>query len=131
MRPRWASQSIVDVSALTQATRNSLRGLRHALSTERAVKQEFAVLVVAAPIAFVLSKNAIEFIALIGVILIVIAFELINTAVETLCDRVNSDYDDQIRNTKDVSSAAILCCIVVCCMVWALFIVRFALGLAW
>lgn len=127
MRPRWASQSIVDVSALTQATRNSFRGLRHALSTERAVKQEFAALVFAGPIAFALSKSAIEFIALIGVILILIAFELINTAIETLCDRVSGDYDEEIRNTKDVSSAAISCCIVLCCMVWVFFIVRFVL----
>jgi diacylglycerol kinase len=38
----------------------------------------------------------------------VLAAELINTAIETLGDRVESDYDPAIRDTKDIAAAAVL-----------------------
>ena len=39
---------------------------------------------------------------------IVLTAETMNTAIETLADRVESTYDDQIRETKDIAAGAVL-----------------------
>ena len=45
--------------------------------------------------------------ALIGVIVFILIVELLNTAVEKLCDRVTRDNDPAIKHVKDMGSAAI------------------------
>ena len=38
---------------------------------------------------------------------LLLAFEIMNTAVEKLCDRVTTDLDPEIKKIKDLSSAAV------------------------
>ncbi len=38
---------------------------------------------------------------------LLLAFEIMNTAVEKLCDRVTTDIDPDIKKIKDLSSAAV------------------------
>ena len=38
---------------------------------------------------------------------LLLAFEIINTAIEKLCDRITTDLDPKIKNIKDLSSAAV------------------------
>lgn len=39
---------------------------------------------------------------------ILLAFELMNTAIEAVCDRITKDFDVEIKNIKDTASAAVL-----------------------
>ena len=49
------------------------------------------------------------FVALIVVVAMVWTAELLNTAIETLCDVVSPDHDTAIARVKDVSAGAVLC----------------------
>ena len=103
---------------LLRATINTCRGLRDAWRSEAAFRQELVVSVVAVPLAFVVAQEAWKRLALIGVMLLLLAVELLNTAVEKLADRVSREIDPQIGRVKDMGSAAVGLMLLVAALVW-------------
>jgi len=70
------------------------------------------------PAAFVVSEDRWVRVALIGVILLVLAVELLNTAIEKLCDHLHPQHDLRIGQVKDLGSAAVLCTLALATIVW-------------
>lgn len=100
------------------AFRNSLSGLRHALATERAVRQEAVLLVLGLPAAWFVASGLWVAVALVAALLLVLAVEFLNTAVEKLCDHVTPERHPQIAIVKDLGSAGALCAQALALMVW-------------
>ncbi len=100
------------------AFRNSCAGLAFAVRSERAVRQEVICLFFATPLALVIGQTMWTRIAMIGVILIVISVELLNTCVEKLSDHVTPEIHPQIKIVKDTSSAAVLAALALAVIVW-------------
>ena len=96
----------------------SCAGIAHGLRTERAIKQEIALLVVGLPLALVVGAGAWERLGLILALLAVLCVELLNTAIEKLCDHVTPDRHDEIKVIKDMASAACLCVQVGAGLIW-------------
>jgi diacylglycerol kinase (ATP) len=96
----------------------SIDGLARAARTEAAVRQELIALALALPLAFLVARSAFDYALLIGVLLIVLAVELLNTAIEKLCDHVRPERHDDIKFIKDLGSAAVLCVLTLAVMVW-------------
>jgi len=94
------------VKRLWQAAINSWNGLVAVTQSEEAFRQEIIVLVIGVPLAFFLTADVGERFALIGVIVFIMIVELLNTAIEKLCDRVTRDDDPVIKRVKDMGSAA-------------------------
>jgi|HubBroStandDraft_6_1064221.scaffolds.fasta_scaffold270021_2 diacylglycerol kinase (ATP) len=92
---------------LIQAVRNSWNGVRFALRSEAAFRQELAVFVPAVPLAFFITEDAWKRLALIGILMLLFVVELLNTAIEKLSDRVTPAIDPQIGRVKDMGSAAV------------------------
>ena len=92
---------------LLRATINSWNGIRFAFRSEAAFRQELAVLVPAIPIALIMTDVAWKRLALIGVLIMLLVVELLNTAIEKLADRVTPAVDPQIGRVKDIGSAAV------------------------
>jgi len=92
---------------LFRAVVNSCRGFRAAMRTDQALRQELVVLVVAVPAAFLLAAEPWKRLLLIGVIVVLLAIELLNTAIEKLADRVSRESDIDIGTVKDIGSAAV------------------------
>jgi diacylglycerol kinase (ATP) len=92
---------------LYRATINSWNGLKAAIRTEAAFRQEVAVLLVSIPLAFVIGETAWTRLALVGVVVLLMVVELLNTAIEKLADRVSREFDFQIGTVKDIGSAAV------------------------
>jgi diacylglycerol kinase (ATP) len=113
-----AGIGIAAVQRLLKATLNSWNGLRAATRSELAFRQEIAVLIIALPLAFVIGIDAWRRLALIGVLLLLLVVELLNTALEKLCDHVTPDTHPVIRRVKDIGSAAVGLCIVLAGLVW-------------
>jgi diacylglycerol kinase (ATP) len=105
---------------LLRATINSWNGLKAAIRTEAAFRQEIAVLLVAIPLAFVIGQTAWTRLALIGVVVLLMVVELLNTAVEKLADRVSREIDVQIGTAKDIGSAAVGLSLLLVGAVWLL-----------
>jgi diacylglycerol kinase (ATP) len=103
---------------LLRATINTWNGLKSATRTEAAFRQELAVFVVAVPLAFVVGETAWMRVLLIGVVVLVMVVELLNTAIEKLADRVSRESDGQIGAVKDIGSAAVGLSLVLAGAVW-------------
>ncbi|MDF2119779.1 diacylglycerol kinase [Roseiarcaceae bacterium H3SJ34-1] len=97
---------------------NSCAGLSYALRTERAVRQEAALLVVSVPLAFLVAVNGWQRLLLIGAVVLVISAELLNTCIEKLCDHVTPQLHPQIKAVKDMGSAGVFCVQVLAGVVW-------------
>src|SRR5712692_5221674 len=105
---------------LLRATINTWHGLVEAARSEEAFRQELVVLVLAVPLAFFVADGAWKRLALIGVVLLLLVVELLNTAIEKLADRVSREIDPQIGRVKDMGSAAVGLAIVVAGLAWLL-----------
>ncbi len=76
------------------------------------------MLVVLVPLAGWLARTPMEFVLLVGVWLLVMVMELLNSAIETVVDRIDPDYHPMAGRAKDMGSAAVLVSIVIATMVW-------------
>ncbi len=113
---------------LISATFNSLRGLRHTIAHEAAVREEAIALALAVPIGIVLAPSTAWYVAMIGALFTVLAVELLNTAIEKLADHVTPEHNIEIGRVKDFGSAAVFCALCMAGLVWLLAIaLRFGL----
>jgi diacylglycerol kinase (ATP) len=101
-----------------RATLNSWAGLKAAASSEAAFREEIIALVLAVPLAFLLTPLAWKRLTLIGVILLLMVVELLNTAIEKLSDHVTPHHHDAIGRIKDMASAAVGLALLLCGLVW-------------
>ena len=58
--------------------------------------------------AYILKFNYIEYIIFILCIGLVIALEIVNTTIERICDLIDINYNEKIKDIKDISSGAVL-----------------------
>jgi diacylglycerol kinase (ATP) len=103
---------------LYSATFNSFRGIIDGVMTESAVREEAVLLIVAVPLGFVLAPSPAWYVAMIGAILLVLAVEFLNTAVEKLSDHVTPEHHYAIGRIKDFGSAAVFCALSFTGLVW-------------
>jgi diacylglycerol kinase (ATP) len=108
------------VFRMWRATLNSWRGLIAAVKSEQAFREELFALVVAVPLAFVVASEAWKRLALIGVILLLMAVELLNTAIEKLSDHVTPAHNPDIGRIKDIASAAVGVALAIAGLSWLL-----------
>jgi diacylglycerol kinase (ATP) len=111
------------VKRLWRATVNTWNGLRFAMRSEQAVREEVFALVLSLPLAFLIGTTMARRIEMIAVVMLVLTVELLNTAIEKLADRVTLEHDPQIGRVKDLGSAAVGIALLLAAMVWL-----FALG---
>ena len=105
---------------LLRATVNTWNGLCAAARSEAAFRQELVLLALAVPLAFLVADGAWKRLALIGVVVLLLVVELLNTAVEKLSDRVSKAIEPQIGRVKDMGSAAVGLTILIAAAVWLL-----------
>jgi len=103
---------------LLEATLNSIRGFAYALSTEAAFRDEAVVFLIAIPLGWFIAPSVVWYAAMLGVLLLVMAVELLNTAIEKLADHVTRERHPEIGRIKDYGSAAVACILVVAGLVW-------------
>ena len=103
---------------LFDATFNSLRGLLDGFKTEAALRDEAILLVVAAVLGLVVAPSAAWYAAMMGAVLVLLAVEFLNTAIEKLADHVTRERHNDIRRIKDFGSAAVFCALCLAGLVW-------------
>lgn len=94
------------------------KGLYAAVRKEEAFRQELVVLAVIIPLAFVVGESFLEYAVLIAVWLFVIACELLNSAIETLTDRVSKEHHKLAGRAKDYGSASVFVAIIGAALIW-------------
>lgn len=91
-----------------QSLRYAFGGLITFFRSERNGQIQVVVAVAVVSLAAFLKTSAMEWLAVVLCIIIVCSFEMINTAIEKLCDVVHPDFHPQIRVIKDVAAGAVL-----------------------
>lgn len=113
---------------IARAFFNSLRGLKWAGEHEAAVRQEIVLFAVGLPLAVMLARDLVTFTLLVGSLAILIAVELLNTAIEKLADHVTPEHHPQIGIVKDLGSAAVFMLLVLSAFIWGAALWRFIFG---
>ncbi len=108
------------IKRMIKATEYSARGLRSAWRYETAFRQECVAALILLPCAFLLGQTLVQTALLIGVCLVVLITELLNSAVEAAIDRMGNDHHDLAGRAKDMSSAAVALSLVLVVLTWGL-----------
>jgi diacylglycerol kinase (ATP) len=112
------SKRLRAVRRLFSATKNSWHGIVDGVTTEAAVREETVILAVAIPVGFFIAPSPPWYVAMIGVLLVVLAIEFLNTAIEKLSDHVTPEHHYDIGRIKDFGSSAVFCGLCLTGLVW-------------
>jgi diacylglycerol kinase (ATP) len=107
---------------IIHATFFSIAGLRAAWRNEAAFRQECVLALVLTPTAIWLGRSAVERSLLIASVWLVLIVELLNTAVESIVDRVGTDPHKLSGQAKDQGSAGVFVSLMLMFLVWVLVI---------
>ena len=122
------STSRLAVKRIISATRNSLRGIVDGVKTEAAIREEAIAFVLGVPIGIFVAPSLAWYVAMIAALLVVLAIEFLNTAIEKLSDHVTPEQHRDIGRIKDFGSSAVFCGLALAGLVWlAAIAVRFGL----
>ena len=113
-------KSIGGPGRIWNALRYSVRGLVLALRIESAFRQELILAAVLIPIAWALGLPAIDTLALVGSIVMVLIVELVNSSIEAAVDRISLDHHRLSGRAKDLGSAAVFLALMLCMLTWLL-----------
>ncbi len=86
----------------------ALLGIAHGISKERNIKIQVLIGIFIIVLSYFLQINRLEFIMILLVIFLVLSFELANTAMEKLIDRLHPGYDAEYGRVKDIMAGAVL-----------------------
>jgi diacylglycerol kinase (ATP) len=107
---------------LLNAGRYAVEGLTDAFKTEEAFKQEAILALVLIPVSFCIETTAVGHALLVASVLFVLLMELLNTAVETVIERISDDIHPLSKRAKDLGSAAVFVSLLNMGAVWAIII---------
>jgi len=110
------------LARIVSASRYSLQGLAFAWTSEQAFRQELLVAVPAMCAATLLPLAALEKLALVGVLVLVLVVELLNSAIEAVVDRISLERHPLSRVAKDLGSAAVFLSVLFAVLVWAVLV---------
>lgn len=97
----------------------SARGLRAAWTHESAFRQEVMLSAFMLPAALWLGTTWVERSLLMGTVVLVLAVEMLNSALEAAVDRVSLELHPLAGRAKDMGSAAVLLALLLCGGTWA------------
>jgi diacylglycerol kinase (ATP) len=106
------------VRRIFSATKNSLRGIADGVKTEAAVREEAIALALAIPLGVFVAPSLTWYVAMIAALLVVLAVEFLNTAIEKLSDHVTPEQHHDIGRIKDFGSSAVFCALALAGLVW-------------
>ncbi len=108
---------------------NSFEGVCWMLKSERNFQLEFFAFLINLFLIFVLKVNAIDAAVILIVCFTVLSLEILNTAVEKICDIIQPNYDERIKIIKDISSGAVvlmsICAVIVGLLVYPKYLAEF------
>jgi diacylglycerol kinase (ATP) len=106
------------VKRIFNATLNSVRGISYGIATEAALREEVALLIAGVFVGVIVAPTWLWYVAMVGSLLVLLAVEFLNTAIEKLADYVTREQHIEIRRVKDFGSAAVFCGICLAGITW-------------
>ena len=113
-----ANQNAKGLTRVVNAFNYSIAGFRACYRNEAAFRQEAFALLFLIPLGLYLGQNGVERALLVGSLLIVPLFELLNSAIEAVVDRFGGEHHELSGRAKDIGSASVFLAIVLAAVVW-------------
>ena len=110
---------------IINASKYSLEGLNYALYHEQAFRYEAVILVVMCIALTILHLPLLWSVCLATAWLIVMCFELVNSAIEKAFDLITQEYSPLVKAGKDMLSASIFLMICVNIILWVIAIISY------
>jgi len=112
------------IKRLIYATLFSWRGFKAGVQHEAAIRQELVFLLATVLGCLYMGLELWRTLTLVAAVLLVIAVELLNTAIETVVDLVSPEHHPLAGRAKDMGSAAVLCALIIAAVVFGLVLLR-------
>lgn len=101
----------------------SMKGLKFCYQSEVAFRQELWLSIVLIPLAFWLGESSVDKMLLIVPIFLVLIVEILNSAIESVVDRISDEYHALSGAAKDMGSAAVWLSLVLLVMSWFIILI--------
>ena len=98
---------VEEIRGLLRKARWSWEGFAAAFRSEKAIRQECLILAVSVLLAVLVPMSAAELILVLILPLLMIAVELLNTALEEVINHVSPEIHPMAKKAKDCGSAAV------------------------
>jgi len=97
----------------------AFEGVKSAWRSEVAFRLELLAVVLAIPLALFITQEKSARAVLVASVILVLIVEIINTAIETIINRISSEIHPLSKLAKDLASGAVLLAIINAVIVWA------------
>ncbi|MCA0935143.1 diacylglycerol kinase [Vibrio alginolyticus] len=111
------------IKRIIKATGYSIQGLRAAFKHEAAIRQEILLLFISLILTIMFDVSVIERILMIGVVVLVLIVELVNSAIEAAVDRIGVEHHELSGRAKDIGSAAVMVALVFATFTWVYILI--------
>lgn len=105
---------------LKSATLYSIDGLKSAFKEQSAFRLEILGFICALILSPLVGKSRAEKLLLIAVVALILIVELLNSAIETVVNRISLEHNDLSGRAKDLGSAAVFLSVLLAIFVWAI-----------
>jgi diacylglycerol kinase (ATP) len=106
------------IRRIINAFRYSFGGLKAAWINEEAFRQEIVLAIIVVPLGLWLGVSSTQRALLIGIYFIIPLTELLNSAIESIVDRIGQERHELSGRAKDLGSAAVFLSICIALIVW-------------
>ncbi len=106
-----------EIRKLRQSFSYALNGLKMCMLTERNFRMHLTAACYVSLFAFLGKLDGVRYAILCLCFSIMMSGELMNTAIERLCDKHATGYDQTVKQAKDIAAAAVFVCAVFCVII--------------
>jgi len=105
------------MDGLKESFINAFRGIYTAIKEERNLKIHLFIALSVLVLASFFQVNRIELVILLSMIIIVIALELMNTAIERVLDIIHPERNIKVGKIKDIAAGSVLMAAIIAAIV--------------
>jgi|TARA_R110002124_G_scaffold211657_1_gene377901 diacylglycerol kinase (ATP) len=106
------------VKRIFRASINAASGLKSCWINESAFRQEVMLCLILYPFVFFVNVTSVEKALLFSSLTLVVIVELINSAIESIIDRIGLEHNELSGRAKDMGAAAVMMTIFMMMGVW-------------
>ncbi len=114
----------IGIARLSDAFGYSQQGLKATWQHEAAFRQELCLALALTPCAFILAATLTQTALLLATLYGIVVAELVNSAIESVVDRISDEHHELAGRAKDQGSALVLISIAIMCITWLLIAIE-------
>jgi diacylglycerol kinase len=104
-------------------------GIRSFFKTERNGRIQGIIALIIIVLGFVFNIRLHEWIWVLGCIVMVISLEMINSAIEKVCNLITTEYSPAIKTIKDIAAGAVLFSSIIAAIIGGIIFLPYVLRL--